>query len=319
MKNKFIRILKIVIWILGLFFCLNTLGQNNNEFYKKALKDASINNFEAALSNLETAIKLEGNKVPELFYFHKYEYLVKLNKVDLAIQTLNHALLVLPNSVLLLNTRAEYFLVFKVYKKAMLDYQKITTLVKGKDFIDYELKLASSKFLCRDFEGVAIVLQEVFKEDPSNIDALNLLASLYIELSNYTKAEQILYKLISENNSQVFAIVNLGYVYQKQQKHQEAVSCFNRALRLDPGNPMAFSNKAYSELLMSNIDEAFLDINKSIDLFPSNSYAYMIRGKIYLRLNNTKEACVNFAMAKHLNFSEQYGKEVNELLNKNCR
>ena len=80
MKNKFIRILKIVIWILGLFFCLNTLGQNNNEFYKKALKDASINNFEAALSNLETAIKLEGNKVPELFYFHKYELNILFSK-----------------------------------------------------------------------------------------------------------------------------------------------------------------------------------------------------------------------------------------------
>ncbi|WP_166923442.1 tetratricopeptide repeat protein [Flavobacterium poyangense] len=311
--------MKSTIWIFALFFCLNTVGQNNNEFYQKALKYASINNIEEALSTIEKAINLEGDKTPELFYFHKYEYLVKLQKIDLGLQTLNHALYKLPNSVLLLNTRAEHFLVFKVYKKAVLDYQKITTLVKGKDFVGYKLKLASCKFSIRDFEGVALVLQEIFKEDPSNVEALNLLASLYVELLNYTKAEQILYKLINENNSQIFAIINLGYVYQKKGKHQEAVSCFNRALKLDPNNPIALSNRAYSELIMSNIDEAFLDINKSIDLLPSNTYAYMIRGKIYLSINNIREACMNFAIAKHLNFSEQYGGEVNELIVKNCQ
>lgn len=313
------KILKNEILILALFFCLNAMGQRNNEYYKKALNYASNENIEEALSSINKAINVEGNKAPPLFYFHKYGYLVKLHKFELAIQTLNDALYVLPNSVLLLNTRAEFFFALRMYKKAILDYQKIVPLVKGKELITYNLKLASTKFLVRDFEGVAIILEMIFEEAPSNIDALNLLASLHIELSNYTKAKEILHKLVGENPSQVFTIINLGFVYQKTNQHEEAISCFNRALKLSPNNPIALSNRAYSRLKISNIDGAILDINKSIDLLQSNSYAYMIRGKIYLSLNKTKEACFNLIIAKKLNFSEQYGSEVNELINQNCQ
>lgn len=313
------KILKNNIWILTLFFCLNVIGQSSNEYYKKALNYASNENIEEALSSINKAINAEGNKAPPLFYFYKYGYLVKLHKFELAIQTLNDALYILPNSVLLLNARAEFFFALRMYKKAILDYQKIVPLVKGKELITYNLKLASTKFLLRDFEGVAIILEVIFKKDPSNIDALNLLASLHIELSNYTKAKEILHKLVDENPLQVFTIINLGFVYQKTNQHEEAISCFNRALKLSPNNPIALSNRAYSRLKISNIDGAILDINKSIDLLQSNSYAYMIRGKIYLSLNKIKEACYNLTIAKKLNFSEQYGSEVNELINQNCQ
>jgi tetratricopeptide (TPR) repeat protein len=314
-----IKTLKNIMRILALFFCLNMMGQNNNEYYKKAITYASNKNIEEALNNINKAINIEGHKVPPLFYFHKYEYFIKLHKFELAIETLNDALYILPHSVLLLNARADFFFALKMYKKAILDYQKIVRLVKEKELIEYNLKLGSTKFLVRDFEGSAIVLQDVIKEDPSNIDALNLLASLHIELFEYIKAEQILHKLINEHPSQVFTIINLGFVYQKKQQHEEAISCFDSALKLDPDNPIALSNRAYSKFRMSNIDEAILDINKSIDLLPSNSYAYMIRGKIYLSLSKTKEACFNFKIAEKLNFSEQYGPEVNELINKSCQ
>ncbi|MFB3390084.1 tetratricopeptide repeat protein [Flavobacterium sp. LAR06] len=314
-----IKFLKNNIWILILLFCFNAMGQNNNEYYKKAIDYASNENIEEALRSINKAINFEGTKASPLFYFHKYEYLIKLKKFELAIQTLNDALYILPNSVLLLNARAEFFFALKMYKKAVLDYQKIIALVKDKELIIYNVKLASTKFLIRDFEGVAVILQLIFKEDPSNIDALNLLASLYIEHSEYAKAEQLLNKVFNEHPSQAFIIVNLGFVYQKKEQHKEAISCFNRALILNPDNPIALSNRAYSKLRMSNIDGAISDVNKSIDLLQSNSYAYMIRGKIYLSVNKSKEACVNFAIAKKLNFSEQYGSEVNELIKNNCQ
>lgn len=295
------------------------MGQSNNEYYKKAVDYASNKNIVEALSNINKAINLEGSKAPALFYFHKYEYLIKLNKFELAIQTLNDALYILPNSVLLLNARAEFFFALKMYKKAVLDYQKVALLVKDKELIINNLKLASAKFLIRDFEGVAVILQLILKEDPSNIDALNLLASLYIEHSDYVKAEQLLHKIINQYPSQFFIIINLGFAYQKQELHQKAISCFDKALILDPDNPIALSNRAYSKFRMSNIEEAISDINKSIFLLQTNSYAYMIRGKIYLSINKAREACVNFDIAKKLNFSEQYGTEVNELIKNNCQ
>lgn len=314
-----IKILKNNVWILTLLFFIKAMGQSDNEYYKKAINYASNKNIKEALNSINNAINFEGSKAPAVFYFHKYEYLIKLQKFEFAIQTLNKALRILPNSILLLNTRAEHFLAFKKYKNAILDYQKIVLLVKGKELINYNIKLASSKFLIRDFQDAAIILQMILNEDPSNIDALNLLASLNIESLNYTKAEDILQQILNEHPSQTFAIINLGFVYQKKNQHQNAILCFNKALELDPNNPYALSNRAYSKLKISNIDEAISDINKSIDLLQSNSYAYMIRGKIYLSLNKARVACINFAIAKKLNFSEQYGSEVDELIIKNCQ
>ncbi len=90
-------------------------------------------------------------------------------------------------------------------------------------------------------------------------------------------------------------------------------------MRLNPNNPIALSNRAYSKLKMSNIDGAISDINKSIELMQSNAYAYMIRGRIYLSLNKIENACVDFTIAKNLNFLEQYGTEVDKLISENCK
>lgn len=313
-----IRILNGSIWILILFFCLNAIGQNQNKNYNKAINYASMKNIEQALSHINLAIKEEGNKTPALFYFHKYGFLVKLHKFEQAFKSLNESLNIHPNSVLLLNARAEYFYAFKMYQKAIADYQKIVSLVKNKELISYHLRLASIKFLVRDFEGVAASLQWVLDDNSKNIDALNLLASLYIELFEYSKAAKILEKMLSENQERVFTIINLGFVYQKQQNHLQAIICFNSALKKEPKNPIALSNRAFSKLKLSDLEGALSDINLSISLLQSNSYAYLIRGKIYLSLNNNKEACLNFKVAKKLNFYQQYGSEVDDLIRINC-
>ena len=313
------NILKIYIWVITLSFCFNVLGQSNNKHYNKAINHSLNENIEGALNSINMAIDSKKNKVPPVFYFRKYEYLIKLQKFKLAIQTLNDAIYILSNSTLLLNARAEFYFALKMYRKSILDYKKIITLVKAKELIHYKIKLAGTKFLVRDFNDVALILKEILEKDSSNIDVLNLLAVLHVELLNYTKAKEILLNIISKYPSHFSTIINLGFVYQKENQHKKAISCFNKALKLSPKNPIALSNRAYSKLETLNIDEAISDVNQSIHLLQSNSYAYMIKGKIFLKLNETKKACVNFSIAKNLKFSEQYGAEVDKLINKNCK
>ncbi|MCX2682121.1 tetratricopeptide repeat protein [Galbibacter sp. EGI 63066] len=313
-----IRIAKRIILIFLLFFSLGIAGQNGSLYYKEALGYASKNKILQALKSIETAIEIDGNMSPPEFYFHKYEYLIKLGEYKRSIYTLNHALTRFPRSVLLLNARAEFYLALRIYKQAILDYEKIVVLVGSNELVDYQVKLASAKFLIRDFLGVAPILKLVLKEDPLNIDGLNLLAALHVELNNYEKAKEVLHTIANKNPNNISTIINLGYTYQKANQHEKAISYFNKALQLSPQHPVALCNRAHSWLQISNVEKAITDINQSISLLQTNSYAYMIRGKINLALKRKKSACEDFTIAKSLNFKKQYGIEIDVLLSKYC-
>ena len=210
--------------------------------------------------------------------FYKYEYLIKLQKFKSAINTLNLAVDISPNSILLLNARAEFYLALKVYEKSIFDYEKIVSLVNGTELNDYNLKLAGVKFIIRDFKAVSVIIESILESDALNIEAQNLLAALYVEYSEYTKAIQILDVLVKNNPKSFFSIINLGYAYQKNDQDRNAITYFNRALDLSPNNPYALCNRAYSKFKISAVDEALLDVNNSISLLQSNSYAYKVRG-----------------------------------------
>ena len=306
-------------YVLLLFFHFNLFSQDGRKYHDAAIQYALNNQLEKAIQSIDKAIDIGDRKALPLFYFHKYEYLVKLQKFKSAINTLNAAVAIFPNAILLLNARAEFYLALKVYKKSIFDYEKIASLVNSTELNNYNLKLAGVKFVIRDFKGVAVIIKSILKTDPLNIEAQNLLAALHIEYSNFTKAIQILDVLAKQHPKSLSTIINLGYAYQKNEQHSNAITCFNRALNLSPNNPYALCNRAFSKFKISEIDEALLDINSSISLLPSNSYAYKVRGQIYLSLNNVENACLNFTFAQNLNFSEQYGSKVNELLAKHCR
>lgn len=306
------------IWLFAILFCFSLKGQVKNKYYRNANNFALSKNYKLALSHIDKAIDIEGNKAPPIFYLRKYEYLIHLKKFSLGFQILNEAIQLYQNNILLLNARAEFYFTLKKYTKAIADYETISTQVTGKELIKYKMKLASTKYFLRNFKDVALILKSVLQKEPSNIDALNLLAALHIELSNYAKAKEILYELIQNYPSHVATVVNLGFTFQKENQHEKALSYFNKALKLSPNNPVALSNRAYSKLKMLIPEEAFTDIQRSIELLPTNSYAYMVRGKIYLKLEKNKKACVDFNISEKLNFSEQYGNEVKELLSTYC-
>ena len=270
---------KNYLWILILFFHLNVWSQHDaSSYYEAAIKYALNNQLDEALNSIDKAIYLGGSKSLPLYYFYKYEYLIKLQKFKSAINTLNLAVDISPNSILLLNARAEFYLALKVYEKSIFDYEKIVSLVNGTELNDYNLKLAGVKFIIRDFKAVSVIIESILESDALNIEAQNLLAALYVEYSEYTKAIQILDVLVKNNPKSFFSIINLGYAYQKNDQDRNAITYFNRALDLSPNNPYALCNRAYSKFKISAVDEALLDVNNSISLLQSNSYAYKVRG-----------------------------------------
>ena len=74
----------------------------------------------------------------------------------------------------------------------------------------------------------------------------------------------------------------------------------------------------YAKFKLKDYNGALEDIKKSINLNNNNSYAFRNRALIYFELNNKDSACMDIKKALELGFTEKYGKEVEDLFNKNC-
>ena len=61
------------------------------------------------------------------------------------------------------------------------------------------------------------------------------------------------------------------------------------------------------------------DINKSIELYPTNSYAYKVRALIHIANKKDEKACEDLDIAIELGYTQQYGEEVQQLINANCK
>ena len=107
--------------------------------------------------------------------------------------------------------------------------------------------------------------------------------------------------------------------YQKDGDHEKAIGYFDKALELEPDEALSYSNRSFSKLKLNDLKGAMNDIDKSLALMPINSYAHKIKGLILIERGKMKQACVSFHEASELGYTELYGSEVDELINKHCR
>lgn len=278
--------MKNTLLILSLVFCQYCIGQTNT-----------------ANSYIENSIKL-----------------IEKNDIDGAINTLNKAIIEMPDSVSLYDMRGTIFEAMRRFEEAIEDYS--TAIFKSPDEVTKAHLLANrggTKYRIRDFNGAYIDLVEAVKIDSTNVAALNNLAAVCDEVNKPEETLIYLNKIIKIDSTFVPAYVNLGFKYQNMNEHKKAIQYFDKAVSLDPEEALGYSNRSFSKLKTKDIKGAMQDINHSINLLPSNSYAFKIRALIYIESNKKDDACIDLARAIELGYSAQYGTEVEELIQKHCK
>ncbi len=237
-----------------------------------------------------------------------------------AIITLSVAITDMPDSVNLYDMRGALLETFRLYEEAIKDF---TSGIEKTD--DPALKshlLANrggTKCRIRDFAGGYEDLVKAIEYDSTNVDALSNLAAVCDEVGRADETLIYLDKIVVIDPDYVPAYVNLGYKYQLMGEHQKAIEYFDKAIALAPDEALGYSNRSYSKLKLDDVKGAMKDINESIKLYPSNSYAYKIRALIFLEKNKLDDACKDLSLAIEYEYTEQYGPEVNELIEKHCK
>jgi tetratricopeptide (TPR) repeat protein len=279
----------------------------------------------AASGNLREAVRIMDEVIatspPRASYYRdKANYLLGLNEYEETLKTLTSGILIMPDSAYLYDMRGTLMEGLGYYDEAINDFTLALEKAKGNTLKSHLLaNRGGTKFRVQDFEGAYQDLIASITFDSTNIDALNNLAAVCDEVDRPGETLKYLEKIISINPDYVPAYVNIGFKHQRLGQHTDAIKYFNKAIAMDPDEPLAYSNRSFSKLKMKDMDGAMKDINHSINLMPRNSYAYKVRALIKIDMGMVKEACADLKQALELGYSQQYGKEVDELIIKNCK
>jgi tetratricopeptide (TPR) repeat protein len=88
------------------------------------------------------------------------------------------------------------------------------------------------------------IYRGVLRGNPTNVDALRLLALIAVHADRPEDAENLLRQAIGIAPDYLLAILDLGRVYKEQDRYGEALECFDRALALDPDQPQTLYLRA---------------------------------------------------------------------------
>ena len=194
-----------------------------------------------------------------------------------------------------------------------LKYEKDDTLIRAA-----YLNRGAAKMLKQDYEGGYKDLSYAYALDTNNKTVLINLAMASSQLNK--KDEALKYLLMAHKAFPDMAGINsnLGFVYQSMGEYKKSIEYFDLTVKMDPKEALGYSNRSYSLLKLGDTDRAMKDINKSIELYPGNSYAYRNRALIWLELKKYADACEDLRTAIAKGYTEMYGKDVLEMIDKNC-
>jgi len=139
---------------------------------------------------------------------------------------------------------------------------------------------------------------------------------------NYEEALEDFNKAIELMPEYTQAYINRAYyAKEKLSDYKGAIEDYIIAINMstDDNDAHAYSNMAYAKMKMKNYKDALDDIKFSLSLDSLNSYAYRNKALIFLALKNKHVACVDLHKAIKLGYTENFGNDVQELIDENCK
>jgi tetratricopeptide (TPR) repeat protein len=174
------------------------------------------------------------------------------------------------------------------------------------------------RLAARNYKGGYEDCKSYYDRDSTSIEALVNMAMAKLELNEPKVALDYLFKVLSSHPNDTMVIMNIGYTYLRMEKFDSALVYLEKARALDPKKALTLNNIAYVKLKLGDVEGALKIVNASLKLYPENSYAYRNRALIYLEMSDSEKGCLDLRRAITLGFTEEFGREVLDLIEDNC-
>jgi tetratricopeptide (TPR) repeat protein len=255
-------------------------------FYKRALFYVENDEFEKALSQLDTAIAMK----PEFaqFYYAQGQvfelmenYISALVSYEKAIRYQSHY----PDTWKKL---VHLYMRVGQYDKASQMLRNLTD--DQPDSLQYELALAESYIFDQKPLLALERLSYYEKQGGKSLDKIRLQGMAYFVQDNFEKAIDLLDKYVAAIPQNYLALKYLGIACIKVGKSEKGVSALNRALQLNPEDPEIYLFRAQYFLQMNKVEAAAEQYQHALLIDESNTLVLLENSKFLLSRGDTLTA-----------------------------
>ena len=156
------------------------------------------------------------------------------------------------------------------------------------------LTRAQGAVISRDFPTAARLYKQLLKDDPSNVDYLKELGSIYVKNGEDAKAIPYYEQIITFYPHYIDAMTSLGAIYRRLKRYEESIEILERAV--DEGRQSADVNYnlGFTYREMRNWDDAIEAFSSVVNENPSDVLAYNHLGAIYLEKKDYEKSIASF-------------------------
>lgn len=304
--------------IFLIVFPFLVFGQEQDELEIQGNKLIEAGKYKDAVKHFSNAIQKDDQK-PVYFYKRAVAY-QSSKETQLAHDDFTKAISLDNSYSLAYYERARLFNGAKMYQSAINDLDMALKYAPN-DSMRFRTLLFRSglRLSVRNFKGAYEDSRAFFDHDTTSHDALINMALSKLELNENEVAINYLQKIIDVSPNDTMCLLDMGFVNLKMERYDSALYYLNRTCTLDPKNAYALSNLSYTKLKLGHPRDALKDVNESLRYSPDNSYAFRNRALIYLQIFETEKACLDLKSAIKKGFTDQYGTEVQDLFDDNCK
>ena len=169
--------------------------------------------------------------------------------------------------------------------------KKFENKVNEKNLI---LTRAQGAVISRDFPTAARLYKQLLKDDPSNVDYLKELGSIYVKNGEDAKAIPYYEQIITFYPHYIDAMTSLGAIYRRLKRYEESIEILERAV--DEGRQSADVNYnlGFTYREMGNWDDAIEAFSSVVNENPSDVLAHNHLGAIYLEKKDYEKSIASF-------------------------
>lgn len=304
------------------FFSLTTVafGQKDSLGYQKAMEEYDNKNYSASLKLVNKLMETDEH---ENYFMLKSENLMALKEYQKAFDNMVTAIERYPNSFWVSNYMGVMLMTFNENSMAIDQLTRSLELAANAEDSAMALTNRSSAYSAiRIFDKAYNDLIRAHELNPEDVSTLINLGAVCDEIGKTEEGISFLKEALKKDLNDFEkkgVLANLGFQHQNLGKYEVAIDYYNQVLAIDPNEPLGYSNRSYNRMQTDDTKGAMEDIERSIKLYPENAYAYYVKGLIYLKMDKTKSACKEFQIALDKGFTERYGRDVEILVNENCK
>ncbi|MBT8049301.1 MAG: sulfotransferase [Gammaproteobacteria bacterium] len=151
-------------------------------------------------------------------------------------------------------------------------------------------------------------LREILVQDPQDVKALRMLASIAVEASRFRPARKMLERAVALNPGFVPAWNDLANLLMKQDRYDEALDAVQRALDIDPKMVQTWITRANILTRAQRNEESLETYGKALELSPRNAGALSGMGHVLKTIGQQEKSIEAFrqCIKAHPAYGEAY-------------